>query len=76
MAGCSVLIYMNSASIGNPVTYLQRHGVAQDRPVVLDNTYMLTNAGYSYVEGIQPVFEPLKARHFESSWNWVPKMPS
>jgi fatty acid synthase subunit alpha, fungi type/fatty acid synthase subunit beta, fungi type len=27
--------------------------------------------GDVYVEGIQPIFEPLKARHFDSSWNWV-----
>lgn len=24
-----------------------------------------------YIDGIQPVFDPLKARHFESSWSWV-----
>lgn len=27
--------------------------------------------GDKYINGIQPVFEPLKARHFDSSWNWV-----
>ncbi|KIJ51487.1 hypothetical protein M422DRAFT_203704 [Sphaerobolus stellatus SS14] len=27
--------------------------------------------GDTYTEGIQPIFEPLKARHFDSSWNWV-----
>ncbi|KAH7884386.1 hypothetical protein F5I97DRAFT_1968464 [Phlebopus sp. FC_14] len=27
--------------------------------------------GDTYVDGIQPVFDPLKARHFDSSWNWV-----
>jgi fatty acid synthase subunit beta len=27
--------------------------------------------GDTYIEGIQPVFDPLKARHFDSSWNWV-----
>ncbi|BGP33270.1 fatty acid synthase alpha subunit Lsd1 [Rhodotorula toruloides] len=27
--------------------------------------------GDAYVQGIQPVFDPLKARHFNSSWNWV-----
>ena len=27
--------------------------------------------GDSYLDGIQPVFDPLKARHFDSSWNWV-----
>lgn len=27
--------------------------------------------GESYLDGIQPIFEPLKARHFDSSWNWV-----
>ena len=27
--------------------------------------------GDTYVDGIQPIFESLKARHFDSSWNWV-----
>lgn len=27
--------------------------------------------GDTYIEGIQPVFDPLKARHFDSSWNWA-----
>jgi 3-oxoacyl-ACP reductase-like protein len=27
--------------------------------------------GDAYISGIQPSFEPLKARHFDSSWNWV-----
>jgi fatty acid synthase subunit alpha, fungi type len=27
--------------------------------------------GDTYIEGIQPIFDPLKARHFDSSWNWV-----
>jgi fatty acid synthase subunit alpha len=27
--------------------------------------------GDIYVDGIQPVFDALKARHFDSSWNWV-----
>ena len=27
--------------------------------------------GDTYIDGIQPRFDPLKARHFDSSWNWV-----
>ena len=27
--------------------------------------------GDTYVQGILPVFDPLKARHFDSAWNWV-----
>ena len=27
--------------------------------------------GDVYIDGIQPVFDALKARHFDSSWNWV-----
>ena len=27
--------------------------------------------GESYITGIQPAFDALKARHFNSSWNWV-----
>ena len=32
---------------------------------------VLKEHGDAYIDGIQPVFEPLKARHFDSSWNWV-----
>ena len=27
--------------------------------------------GDTYINGIQPAFDALKARHFDSSWNWV-----
>lgn len=27
--------------------------------------------GDTYIDGIQPSFDVLKARHFDSSWNWV-----
>lgn len=27
--------------------------------------------GDAYIDGIQPRFDPLKARHFDSSWNWA-----
>ena len=27
--------------------------------------------GDTYIDGIRPAFDPLKARHFDSSWNWV-----
>jgi fatty acid synthase subunit alpha len=27
--------------------------------------------GNTYIKGIQPVFNALKARHFDSSWKWV-----
>ena len=27
--------------------------------------------GDTYVDGIQPIFNALKARHFDSSWNWA-----
>jgi fatty acid synthase subunit alpha len=29
--------------------------------------------GDTYVDGIQPIFDALKACHFDSSWNWVRK---
>ncbi|KAK0450204.1 fatty acid synthase [Armillaria borealis] len=27
--------------------------------------------GDAYIDGIQPAFDPIKARHFDSSWNWA-----
>ncbi|KAF8896473.1 fatty acid synthetase alpha subunit [Infundibulicybe gibba] len=35
----------------------------------LDN--ILREHGDLYIDGIQPRFDPLKARHFDSSWNWA-----
>ncbi|EPQ52677.1 hypothetical protein GLOTRDRAFT_112049 [Gloeophyllum trabeum ATCC 11539] len=35
----------------------------------LDN--IVREHGDVYLDGVQPVFDPLKARHFDSSWNWV-----
>ncbi|KAF8632253.1 hypothetical protein AX15_002000 [Amanita polypyramis BW_CC] len=32
---------------------------------------ILREHGDAYVDGIQPKFDALKARHFDSSWNWV-----
>jgi len=29
--------------------------------------------GDASIEGIQPLFDSLKAYHFDSSWNWVPQ---
>ncbi|KAF8577776.1 fatty acid synthase [Ramaria rubella] len=40
-----------------------------DLQAKLDSIYR--EHGDLYVDGIQPMFEPLKARHFDSSWNWV-----
>jgi len=41
-------------------------GVLQDKLDAINREH-----GEAYINGIQPVFEPLKARHFNSSWNWV-----
>lgn len=38
----------------------------QDRLDAIDREH-----GDDYIKGIQPVFEPAKARHFDSHWNWV-----
>ena len=32
---------------------------------------ILREHGDAYIDGIQPKFDALKARHFDSSWNWV-----
>ncbi|KAL1666812.1 acyl transferase domain-containing protein, partial [Schizophyllum commune] len=32
---------------------------------------ILREHGDTYIDGIQPAFDPLKARHFNSSWNWA-----
>ncbi|KAK2463415.1 hypothetical protein APHAL10511_004501 [Amanita phalloides] len=32
---------------------------------------ILKEHGDAYIEGIRPKFDALKARHFDSSWNWV-----
>ena len=40
--------------------------VLQDKLDSIDREH-----GDLYIQGIQPIFEPLKARHFDSCWNWV-----
>lgn len=42
------------------------NGVLQDRLDAIGREH-----GDDYINGIQPIFESLKARHFNSSWNWV-----
>ena len=41
-------------------------GILQDKLDAISREH-----GDAYIQGIQPIFEPLKARHFNSSWNWV-----
>ena len=36
-----------------------------------NSTSIIRKHSDAYIEGIQPRFDILKARHFDSSWNWV-----
>jgi fatty acid synthase subunit alpha len=49
------------------------HELAKNETVSLQSKLddIAKEHGDTYIEGIRPVFEPLKARHFDSSWNWA-----
>jgi len=58
------------ASKGDVAAVKRRHPAA----VLLgrrDRASIAREHGDTYVDGIQPVFDALKARHFDSFWNWV-----
>ncbi|KAJ7197322.1 hypothetical protein B0H12DRAFT_1294649 [Mycena haematopus] len=51
--------------------YLNRDSRAGETALQTKLDNIAKEHGDVYIEGIQPMFDPLKARHFDSSWNWV-----
>jgi fatty acid synthase subunit alpha len=51
------------------ITFNKERANSADLQAKLDN--IAKEHSDTYIEGIQPVFNPLKARRFDLSWNWV-----
>ncbi|EGN98830.1 hypothetical protein SERLA73DRAFT_168429 [Serpula lacrymans var. lacrymans S7.3] len=61
--------YLNRDSRAGEIAYDKEKANASQLQARLDA--IAKEHGDSYIDGIQPIFDPLKARHFDSSWNWV-----
>ncbi|KAF8656258.1 hypothetical protein AX16_002694 [Volvariella volvacea WC 439] len=61
--------YLKRDSRAGELKYDQEKANAQALQAKLDS--ITREHGDYYVENIQPRFDPLKARHFDSHWNWV-----
>ncbi|KAJ7200860.1 acyl transferase domain-containing protein [Mycena pura] len=61
--------YLNRDSRAGETALDQEKANSLSLQTKLDN--IMKEHGDVYVDGIQPMFDPLKARHFDSSWNWV-----
>jgi fatty acid synthase subunit alpha len=61
--------YLKRDSHAGEVAFDKEKVTAVDLQTRLDS--IAKEHGDAYVDGIQPIFDPLKARHFDSSWNWV-----
>ena len=61
--------YLNRDSRAGEIAYDKEKATSAQLQSRLDA--IAREHGDTYVDGIQPAFDPLKARHFDSSWNWV-----
>ncbi|KAG6910835.1 hypothetical protein DXG01_007150 [Tephrocybe rancida] len=61
--------YLGRDSRAGEIAFDQEKATSAALQAKLDN--ITKEHGDTYIEGIQPRFDPLKARHFDSSWNWV-----
>lgn len=61
--------YLNRDSRAGEIAHDKEKAASAQLQVRLDS--IAREHGDAYIDGIQPVFDPLKARHFDSSWNWV-----
>ncbi|KAI6168120.1 hypothetical protein EDD17DRAFT_746406 [Pisolithus thermaeus] len=61
--------YLNRDSRAGEIAYDKEKANSAQLQARLDA--IAREHGDTYIDGIQPAFDPLKARHFDSSWNWV-----
>lgn len=61
--------YLNRDSRAGEIAYDKEKATSAQLQARLDA--IAREHGDTYIDGIQPAFDPLKARHFDSSWNWV-----
>ncbi|KAG8213088.1 hypothetical protein J3R82DRAFT_11484 [Butyriboletus roseoflavus] len=61
--------YLNRDSRAGEIAHDKEKAASAQLQARLDS--IAREHGDAYIDGIQPSFDPLKARHFDSSWNWV-----
>jgi fatty acid synthase subunit alpha len=61
--------YLGRDSRAGEVTFDQDKATSLELQAKLDS--INREHGDAYIEGIQPRFDILKARHFDLSWDWV-----
>lgn len=61
--------YLNRDSRAGEIAHDKEKATSAQLQARLDS--IAREHGDAYIDGIQPAFDPLKARHFDSSWNWV-----
>ena len=61
--------YLNRDSRAGEIAHDKEKAISAQLQARLDS--IAREHGDMYIDGIQPAFDPLKARHFDSSWNWV-----
>jgi fatty acid synthase subunit alpha len=61
--------YLKRDSRSGDIAFDKEKANSAELTAKLDN--IAKEHGATYIDGIQPAFDPLKARRFDSSWNWV-----
>ena len=61
--------YLNRDSRAGEIAHNKEKATSAQLQARLDS--ITREHGDTYIDGIQPTFDPRKARHFDSSWNWV-----
>ncbi|KAK7463431.1 fatty acid synthase alpha subunit Lsd1 [Stygiomarasmius scandens] len=61
--------YLNRDSRAGEIAFDREKASSLSLQAKLDS--IAKEHGDLYIDGIQPTFDPLKARRFDSSWNWV-----
>ncbi|KAK0191779.1 hypothetical protein F5146DRAFT_1198324 [Armillaria mellea] len=59
--------YLKHDSRASEITFDKAKAHSEELQVKLDSN--AKEHGDAYIDGIQPAFDPIKARHFDSSWN-------
>ena len=63
--------YLKHDSRSGSITFNREKANSAELQTKLELDSIAKEHGDTYIEGIQPVFDPLKACRFDSSWNWV-----
>ncbi len=63
--------YLKHDSRSGSITFNREKANSAELQTKLELDSIAKEHGDTYIEEIQPIFDPLKARRFDSFWNWV-----